>query len=114
MPKLKDSTQTLAELKLAAKNLKIKGRSKMKKKELKEAIESHKGVVEDDDMESFLNTSAAKVGLTKIKEKKKKTDKDDDMESFLKKAASKVDLGENKEKKSKRKPNLKIVKKLSN
>jgi len=114
MPKLKDSTQTLAELKLAAKNLKIKGRSKMKKKELKEAIESHKGVVEDDDMESFLNTSAAKMGLTKIKEKKEANDKDDDMESFLKKASKKAGLGENKEKKSKRKPNLKIVKKLSN
>jgi hypothetical protein len=38
MPKLKEGTVTLAELKKVATELKIKGRSKMKKKELMEAI----------------------------------------------------------------------------
>ena len=66
MPRLKEGTVTLAELKKVATELKIKGRSKMKKKELMEAIEKVKGKFDEDDMESFLNAAAEDVGLPKL------------------------------------------------
>jgi hypothetical protein len=75
MPKLKEGTPTVEELRKAASKLKIKGRSKMNKKELMEALKEDKTVVGEDDkdmgMEEFLNLSAAKVGLSGVSEKKK-------------------------------------------
>ena len=75
MPRLKPGTPTVEELRKAASKLKIKGRSKMNKKELMEALKEDKQVVGEDhkdmDMEEFLNLSAAKVGLSGVSEKKK-------------------------------------------
>ncbi len=73
MPKLKEGTVTLAELKKVATELKIKGRSKMKKKELIDAIEKAKGKFDEEDMESFLNDAAEDVGLPKLEKTKKKS-----------------------------------------
>ena len=73
MPRLKEGTVTLAELKKVATELKIKGRSKMKKKELMDAIEKVKGKFDEDDMESFLNAAAEDVGLPKLEKTKKKS-----------------------------------------
>lgn len=73
MPRLKEGTVTLAELKKVAAELKIKGRSKMKKKELMEAIEKVKGKFDEEDMESFLNDAAEDVGLPKPEKTKKKS-----------------------------------------
>ena len=70
MPKLKPGTVTLAELKKKATELKIKGRSKMNKKQLMEAIEKDKDKFDEEDMETFLDSAAKDVGLppvTKIK-----------------------------------------------
>ena len=46
MPKLKEGTKTLADLKKEAQSLKIKGRSKMNKKELMAAVDEAKDVDE--------------------------------------------------------------------
>ena len=73
MPRLKEGTVTLAELKKVATELKIKGRSKMKKKELIDAIEKVKGKFDEEDMESFLNSAAEDVGLPKLEKTKKKS-----------------------------------------
>ena len=79
MPKLKEGTPTVEELRKAASKLKIKGRSKMNKKELMEALKEDKKVVGEDDkdmgMEEFLDLAAAKVGLSGVSEKKKKEPK---------------------------------------
>jgi len=53
MPKLKEGTVTLAELKKMATELKIKGRSKMNKKELMEAIERAKGSIDEESTKTF-------------------------------------------------------------
>jgi hypothetical protein len=76
MPKLKEGTPTVEELRKAASKLKIRGRSKMNKKELMAALDKNDDVVDQDlDMEEFLNLSAAKVGLSGVSEKKKSTPK---------------------------------------
>ena len=54
MPKLKEGAITLGELKRIAADLKIKGRSKMKKKELMEAIEKAKGTVDEESTKTFV------------------------------------------------------------
>lgn len=75
MPKLKEGTVTLSELKKMASELKIKGRSKMNKKELLEAIEKAKDKFDEEDMETFLNSAAEDVGLPKLEKSKKSAPK---------------------------------------
>ena len=58
MPKLKEGAITLGELKRIAAELKIKGRSKMKKKELMEAIEAAKGSIDEESTKTFVSKEA--------------------------------------------------------